>query len=67
MPAEDENPIDRSDAADARRFRWLLDGNGYYMEENFLCGHPPTDKSERDDARRRIDADMMEDWVEPKD
>lgn len=47
--------IDKSDAADAARFRWLLEGNGYYMEEEFLCGHMPTDEAERDRARQRID------------
>ena len=28
--------IDRSDKADAERFRWLLQGNGYFMEEQML-------------------------------
>ena len=47
--------MDRSDAADARRFRWLLAGNGYFMEEHGICGHSPTDEKERDLARRKID------------
>jgi hypothetical protein len=52
---------DRSDAADARRFRWLLDGNGYFMEENYLCGHFPTTDKERDKARAWIDQAM---WMD---
>lgn len=52
--------IDRSDSADAARFRWLLDGHGYYMEENFLCGHAPTSEAEKDVARVEIDTAMAE-------
>jgi hypothetical protein len=48
--------MDRSDAADARRFRWLLNGNGYFMEEQGLCGHGPVDQEEQDGARAEIDA-----------
>lgn len=48
--------IDRSDAADARRFRWLLDGNGYYMQEQRLCGYPPCSDVEKDEARAAFDA-----------
>jgi hypothetical protein len=48
--------VDRSDAADAKRFRWLLAGNGYFMEEQLLCGHAPSDQQEQDDAREQIDA-----------
>lgn len=49
-------PIDKSDAADAARFRWLLEGNGYFMEEQFLCGHEETSNpAQQDEARRRID------------
>jgi hypothetical protein len=48
--------VDRSDAADARRFRWLLAGNGYFMEEQMLCGHAPCDEKEQDEAREQIDA-----------
>jgi hypothetical protein len=48
--------MDRSDAADAKRFRWLLAGNGYFMEENFLCGHSPCSETEQDEARAAIDA-----------
>ena len=50
-----ERVIDRSDAADAARFRWLLSGYGYFMEENYLCGHAPTSIEEQDAARAEID------------
>jgi hypothetical protein len=50
--------VDRSDAADAKRMRWLLDGNGYFMEEERLCGHKPCDEDEQDHARRLIDQEM---------
>ncbi|MBN8493413.1 MAG: hypothetical protein J0M00_18550 [Burkholderiales bacterium] len=53
--------IDRSDAADAARLRWMLAGNGYFMEEEMLCGHKPTTLEDRDEARRRIDAAMAAD------
>ena len=46
--------------ADASRMRWLLAGNGYFMEENMLCGHGPCDKEEQDEARRKIDEEMAE-------
>ncbi len=39
---------------DAKRYRWLCDGHGYFMEEEELCGHGP-DKAEAD---RRIDEAM---------
>src|ERR1700686_3541683 len=51
--------IDRSDAKDAARFRWLLAGNGYFMEQNLLCGFPETDEDERDDAREKIDEAIL--------
>ena len=47
--------LDRSDAADARRFRWLLDGNGYFFEEEMVCGHAPVTENEQDKARVLID------------
>ncbi len=50
--------MDRSESADAKRFRWLLSGNGYFMEENFLCGHAPTTPEEQDKARAEIDEAM---------
>lgn len=52
--------IDRSDAADAKRFRWLLAGHGYFMEEAMLCGHAPTEDDEQDCARLKIDEAMQE-------
>lgn len=53
------NAIDKSDEADAKRMRWLLNGNGYFMEENFLCGHEPVTDDEADRARAAIDAAMQ--------
>lgn len=55
-----DDAVDRSDAADARRMRWLLAGNGYFMEEESLCGpwQPPGDGKEADRARRAIDREM---------
>lgn len=50
--------IDTSEAADAARFRWLLDGNGYFMEEEGLCGYSFNNESDKMDARRKIDAAM---------
>lgn len=32
---------------DAGRYHWLCNGNGYFMEENGLCGHTP-DKAKAD-------------------
>ncbi len=51
-------PVDRSIEADAKRMRWLLSGNGYFMEEQMLCGHPPCSEDEQDTARREIDEAM---------
>ncbi len=48
--------VDDSEAADAARFRWMLDGHGYFMEEEGLCGHGPCSEEEARDARRTIDA-----------
>jgi hypothetical protein len=48
---------DRSDEADAARLRWILNGNGYFLEEYGLCGHGP---GEEDEARREIDKRMAE-------
>lgn len=53
----DEKDIDRSCEADAKRFRWLIDGNGYFMEENSLCHFLASDK-EKDEARKLIDETM---------
>lgn len=41
---------------DAERYRWICDGNGYFMEENHLCGHD----NEKDRADAYIDAEMGE-------
>ena len=48
--------LDRSDAADAARLRWMLAGNGFVLEEEGLCGFKPTGPTEQDKARRDIDA-----------
>ncbi|MEQ8829529.1 MAG: hypothetical protein RLW87_06950 [Alphaproteobacteria bacterium] len=53
-----DSAVDRTDAADAARLRWLLDGNGYFLEDEMLCGLPPTDEGEQDKARLAIDAEM---------
>jgi hypothetical protein len=52
------NGADTSDAADAARFRWLLEGNGYFMEETGLCGIGPCDQTEKNEARLEIDKEM---------
>lgn len=49
-----------ADEDDARRMRWMLAGNGYFMEERTLCGHGPCSQKEQDNARRQIDAAMLE-------
>lgn len=41
-------------AQDAARYRWLCDGNGYFMEEEGLCGHD----NEKSEADRQIDIAM---------
>ncbi len=46
--------------ADAERMRWMLAGNGYFMEEEMLCGHGPCSEEEQDEARRQIDAAMLD-------
>lgn len=50
--------VDKSIEADAKRMRWLLDGRGYFMEEEGLCGDGPCSEQEQDDARRAIDEAM---------
>jgi len=47
--------VDTSIEADARRLRWLLDGNGYFLEEQGICGSPPCDDKEQNAARVLID------------
>lgn len=53
--------VDKSAEADAKRMRWLLDGHGYFMEEEMLCGQPPCNEKEQDEARLAIDQRMEED------
>ena len=47
-----------NDADDAARLRWMLAGNGYFMEEEMLCGHGPCSDQEQAEARRRMDEQM---------
>ncbi len=54
-------PPDTSEAADAARMRWILQGNGYFMEERGLCGHGTCSKNEMNSARKEIDEQMAED------
>lgn len=54
-------------AKDAERFRWLLNGNGYFLEEEGVCGHAPCGEAEQDDARARIDKAMAEDGCKNDD
>jgi hypothetical protein len=51
-----ETELDRSEAADAARFRWLVAGNGYLLEEMGVgnCS------GEEDDAREAVDGWMQE-------
>ena len=46
---------------DAERFRWLLNGHGYFMEEEDLCGHGPCSEREQQAARDEIDKYRLED------
>lgn len=46
--------------ADAERFRWLLRGHGYFLEEEMLCGHGPCGEEEQAAARAVIDKAMEE-------
>ena len=50
--------VNKSIKADAQRFRWLLNGNGYFMEEEMLCGHGPCNEKEQNEARKIIDKEM---------
>jgi len=50
--------IDRSDAADARRLRWLLNGNGQFMNETYLQGQKFGDDVGHDAVRAKLDALM---------
>ncbi len=51
--------VDDSEEADAARFRWMLEGAGYFMEEEGLCGHGPCSEQEKREARRAIDLRMQ--------
>jgi hypothetical protein len=44
--------------ADAARLRWMLAGNGYFLEEAMLCGNSPCSEKEQAEARHRIDDEM---------
>jgi hypothetical protein len=54
-------PPDTSEAADAARMRWILQGNGYFMEERGLCGYGICSENEMNGARKEIDEQMAED------
>lgn len=41
---------------DARRYQWICNGNGYYMEEQYLCGHT----NEKDRADAAIDREIAD-------
>lgn len=41
--------------ADAERYRWLCNGNGYFLEEEQLCGHG----NNKDLADAAIDAERL--------
>jgi len=56
---------DQDVLADAARFRWLLDGNGYFLEEHGLCGGP-TDQEGQDEARWEIDEAMGDQLIRGK-
>lgn len=51
---------DRSDAADAARFRWMLNGNGDFLKEQGFCDWWAS-QAAQDDARRAIDKRMSQD------
>jgi hypothetical protein len=55
------NGADTSDAADAARFRWLLEGNGYLVVRSKVqrrWGVSPCDQTEKNEARLEIDKEM---------
>lgn len=53
--------LEASDIAeDAARMRWILNGNGYFLEERAICGHAPCHPEEQNQARRAIDMAMEE-------
>lgn len=55
--------VDKSDEADLRRFRWLIAGDSYFLEEECIAGHKDCDSpQEQDEARTAIDKKMRGDW-----
>ncbi|CPF47814.1 hypothetical protein [Burkholderia pseudomallei] len=44
--------VTEDDRRDAERYRWLCDGNGYFLEEQALCGH----WNQKEEADAAIDA-----------
>lgn len=62
MPPELEDPIKVMERGrflagyvdDAKRYRWLCNGHGYFMEEQGLCGHG----NEKESADKAIDEQM---------
>jgi hypothetical protein len=44
------------DKDDAENFRWLLEGNGFFMEGQDLCGYVPCSPAEKEQARTAIRA-----------
>lgn len=53
-----DTKIDDSVEADAKRMRWILNGNGFFMEEKGICACGPCDKEEQDKARYKIDQEI---------
>lgn len=56
-PSTQGADVDRGDAADAKRLRWIIAGNGYFLEEEMMRGDPKNIR-EQDRLRRAIDAEM---------
>ncbi|MGH0002802.1 hypothetical protein ACQU0X_22230 [Pseudovibrio ascidiaceicola] len=59
--AQKNKALDRSDAADANRLRWLLE-NPSFIKEEHLAGTPPLSKEGKDNMRHRIDLEMNFDF-----
>lgn len=58
--------IDKSDAADAKRLRWMLSGHGYF-EEKVIIGCQERSDQEQDEARRLFDEAMAEERLRAQD
>ncbi len=57
--ADQYNPMSLSEIKeDALRLRWLLNGNGYFLEEEQLCGNTPCDEEDQAKCRVMIDNAM---------